>query len=90
VTYERIPRPLMGRVTSLNNSLCWATIPFGGIVGGGLVVGIGLAPALLVVGGAYLGATMLPAVLPSWWQIEREPAPEAATTGVDLVGAERL
>lgn len=89
VTYERIPRPLMGRVTSLNNSLCWATIPFGGIVGGGLVVGIGLAPALLVVGGAYLAATMLPAVLPSWRQIERRPAPAAASTGVDMVGAER-
>jgi MFS family permease len=89
VTYERIPRPLMGRVTSLNNSLCWATIPFGGIVGGGLVVGIGLAPALLVVGGAYLAATMLPAVLPSWRQIEREPVPVAAIAGGDLVGAER-
>lgn len=89
VTYERIPRPLMGRVTSLNNSLCWATIPFGGIVGGGLVVGIGLAPAVLVVGGVYLAATMLPVVLPSWRQIERKPVPETATTGVDLVGAER-
>jgi MFS family permease len=75
VIYERIPRPLMGRVTSLNTSLCWATIPFGGILGGGLIAAAGLAPALLVVGGAYFAATMLPAVLPQWRQINKPAAP---------------
>jgi MFS family permease len=75
VIYERIPRPLMGRVTSLNTSLCWATIPFGGILGGGLIAAAGLAPALLVFGGAYFAATMLPAVLPQWRQINKPATP---------------
>nr|MBA3309117.1 MFS transporter [Nocardioidaceae bacterium] len=53
VIFERIPRHLMGRVSSLNTSLCWSLIPFGGIVGGGLVAGVGLAPALLLCGAGY-------------------------------------
>jgi hypothetical protein len=62
-------------------ALWWATIPFGGIVGGGLVVGIGLAPALLVVGDACLAATMLPTELPSWRRIERKPRPTPREPG---------
>jgi MFS family permease len=80
VIFERIPRPMVGRVVSLNTSLCWALIPFGGVVGGGLVAALGLAPALLVVGGGYLAATMLPVTLPSWRQIEKQPA-AGSTTG---------
>jgi MFS family permease len=75
VIYERIPEPLVGRVTSLNTSLCWAGIPFGGLVGGLLVAGLGLSPALVVVGVAYLAATMLPVLQPQWRRIdERRPA----------------
>ena len=77
VIYERIPEPLMGRVTSLNTSLCWAGIPFGGVLGGLLVAGLGLSPALVVVGVAYLAATMLPVLQPQWRRIdERRPVPE--------------
>jgi len=82
VIFERIPAHLVGRVSSLNTSLCWALIPFGGVVGGALIAGIGLSPALLVLGAAYFAATMLPALQPQWREIDRRPsvrpAPEDA------------
>jgi MFS family permease len=71
VIYERIPRHLMGRVTALNTSLCWSLIPFGGVVGGAAIAGIGLSPALLVLGLAYFAATMLPTVRPEWREIDQ-------------------
>jgi MFS family permease len=71
VIFERIPAPLLGRVTSLNTSLCWALIPFGGVAGGVTVTAFGLAPALTVFGAAYFAATMLPALLPQWREIDR-------------------
>lgn len=70
VIYERIPAHMVGRVTSLQTSLCWAGIPFGGLVGGALVAGFGLSAALLVVGAAYFVATMLPALQPHWREID--------------------
>jgi predicted MFS family arabinose efflux permease len=79
VILERIPSHLLGRVSSLNTSLCWAGIPFGGLVGGGLVVAVGLAPALLVLGGAYFVATMVPTVQPSWRRLDDRPASDPTT-----------
>jgi MFS family permease len=73
VTYERVPDRLMGRVTTLKSSLCWSTIPFGGLLGGALIAGIGFTPAMLAVGLAYLAATMLPALQPRWREIDRRP-----------------
>lgn len=82
VLFERIPSHLLGRVSSLNTALCWAGIPFGGLVGGALIAAAGLSPALLVLGGAYFAATMLPAVQPSWRQLdERPPADPASRAG---------
>jgi MFS family permease len=78
VIFERVPRPVMGRVTSLTTSLCWAGIPLGGVVGGLLVAVAGLTPALLACGGAYLVATMLPAVRPEWREIDRRRDPAAS------------
>jgi MFS family permease len=77
VVFERIPAPLVGRVTSLTAALCWAGIPLGGLVGGLLVGTAGLAPALLLVGGAYLLATLLPAVQPRFRRLDAAPAPSA-------------
>jgi MFS family permease len=75
VIIERIPRPLLGRVSALAGSLAWAGIPLGGLVGGGLVVGVGLAPALLLCGAAYLAVTLLPAVRPAFREMDnRRPA----------------
>lgn len=75
VIFERIPEALVGRVTSLSTSLCWALVPFGGLLGGVAVTAIGLAPALAVFGAAYLVATTLPALLPQWREIDRRPEP---------------
>lgn len=71
VIYERIPRHLMGRVTALTTSLAWSLIPLGGVVGGAAIAGIGLSPALFVLGLAYFAATMLPTVRPEWRQIDQ-------------------
>lgn len=60
VLFERIPKPLMGRVTSLNAALCWALIPFGGLAGGALIDAWGLSAALLLTGLAYLAVTLAP------------------------------
>ena len=76
VIFERIPPHLVGRVNSLITSLCWAGIPFGGVVGGVLVAGFGLSPALLLAGAEYLVATMLPAVRPEWRDIDRRTPAE--------------
>lgn len=70
VIFERIPARMMGRVTSLNTALCWALIPFGGMVAGALVAGAGLAPALWIMGGAYFLTTMLPTVQPQWRSLD--------------------
>jgi MFS family permease len=77
VQFERIPRPMIGRVSSLSNALCWSLMPFGGLLGGALVTGLGLDQAILVVGVAYFAATMAPALLPSFRGMNRQsPAVE--------------
>ncbi|RWX40911.1 MFS transporter [Rhizobium leguminosarum] len=64
--FERIPKPLTGRVTAMNAALCFALIPFGGLVGGALISMIGLAAALSLTGLAYLAATLFPLALKSF------------------------
>ncbi|MBX4906056.1 MULTISPECIES: MFS transporter [Rhizobium] len=66
VIFERIPKPLTGRVTAMNTALCFALIPFGGLVGGALISTIGLGAALLLCGLAYLAATLFPLALKSF------------------------
>jgi MFS family permease len=74
VLFERIPKPLMGRVSSMNLAMSWSLIPFGGLLGGIAIAAIGLSPALLAIGTAYFLTTMLPAVQPRWREIDRRPA----------------
>jgi MFS family permease len=95
VIYERIPEPLMGRVTSLTTAMCFALMPFGGILGGLLIAGLGLAPALVVVGAAYFLVTMLPAVDPRWREMDvrpsgREPGADREESGAHPVAARGL
>lgn len=70
IVFERVPADLIGRVSSLNSSLCWSLIPFGSLMGGALIATAGLTPALLVCGVAYFAATMLPTVRPEWRSID--------------------
>jgi MFS family permease len=72
VEFERIPRAMVGRVMALMSSVCWSLMPLGGILGGVLVSGIGLSPALLATGVAYFVATMAPALLPSFRGMNRQ------------------
>jgi MFS family permease len=76
VQFERIPAHLVGRVTALSSALCWSLMPLGGVLGGVLVGAIGLDPALVVVGLGYLVATMAPAFLPRFREMDR-PRPVA-------------
>ncbi|HXH79909.1 MFS transporter [Nocardioides sp.] len=74
VILERIPAPLLGRVSSLNTALCWSLMPLGGVLGGLAVTGFGLSPALLVAGIAYAITTMAPSRVPSFRAMDRVPA----------------
>lgn len=83
VIYERIPPELTGRVVSLNAAMCWSLMPFGGLLGGLLVAGAGLAPALLVTGTAYLLATLAPLVVPSFRDFDQRPvAPDNESVAI--------
>lgn len=73
VIFERIPAALTGRVAALNSSLAWALMPFGGLLGGLLVTGIGLPLALATVGCAYFLATLTPLVRSSFRSLGTRP-----------------
>jgi hypothetical protein len=75
--FERIPPHLVGRVTSLSSAMCFALMPFGGLLAGVLVGQFGLTAALLLCGAAYFVVTMAPAVDPRWRDMDRRPAPPA-------------
>ncbi|QKK23255.1 MFS transporter [Rhizobium hidalgonense] len=79
VIFERIPKPLTGRVIAMNTALCFALIPFGGLLGGALISTIGLAAALLLTGFAYLVATLLPLALKSFRGFDRAVADAGAS-----------
>jgi MFS family permease len=70
VAYERIPRHLLGRVNALGDSLAWAGIPLGGVAAGASVGAWGLAPTLLVCGGAYLLTTTLAGLRREWREMD--------------------
>lgn len=74
VIYERIPEPLMGRVSSLTTAICWSLMPLGGLLGGLLASRLGISWALAAVGAAYFLVTMLPALDPRWREMDdRQP-----------------
>ena len=77
VVFERIPEPLLGRVSALNTAICWSLMPLGGVLGLA-VAGLGLSPALLVAGAAYLLATMAPVRSRSFRAMDDRPVPAHA------------
>ncbi|KRF34764.1 MFS transporter [Nocardioides sp. Soil805] len=84
VILERIPDPLMGRVSSLNTAICWSLMPLGGLLGGVAVTALGLLPALLLAGAAYFLTTMAPTRVPSFRAMDRMPR-ESPRPGGDSV-----
>lgn len=73
--FERIPAAMTGRVIALFGALAWILMPFGGLYGGLLVDGFGIAIALGVTGLLYLLATLTPVAVPSFRQMQRRPLP---------------
>lgn len=71
VTYERVPRRLLGRVKALSGSLSWSGVPLGGLIGGAAVASFGLAPVLLAGAGAYFLTTNLTGLRPEWREMDR-------------------
>ncbi|MGZ9810765.1 MFS transporter [Pseudoroseicyclus sp. H15] len=75
--FERVPKALTGRVTSLFTAIAWAGMPFGGLIAGALVEGWSLTIAFIALGGAYFVATMAPLLVPSFRAMDRtEPVRE--------------
>ena len=74
VIFERIPERLTGRVSSLTTAMCFALMPFGGVLGGVLIGGMGYSAAVVAIGVAYFAITMLPALDPTWREMDRRPA----------------
>ncbi|MFI5754441.1 MFS transporter [Streptomyces sp. NPDC051569] len=66
VIYERVPLDLRSRVSGALTAGCELTMPLGGLTAGLLVEGAGVRTALLLMGGAYLLATLSPFVFPVW------------------------
>lgn len=73
VILERIPENLIGRVSSLVTASAWALMPFGGIVGGAMIAGVGLEATLLALGVVYLAITLAPLGLKRFRGFARRP-----------------
>ena len=71
VMIERIPKAMIGRATALSGAIFWILIPFGGLLAGALITWLGLPAAMWTVGFAYLAATLLPLVIPSFRQMNK-------------------
>jgi MFS family permease len=91
VSYERVPTEMRARVLPAINSLTWAGIPLGGLLGGWLAGTAGLTAALLAGGGLYLLATLGPFVFPAWRDMDRRsdtptepPAVRSEPDGADV------
>lgn len=89
VLMERIPRPLLGRVSALTDSVGSAGVPLGPMLAGAAVTAAGLSPVLFVCAGVYLASTVLPALRPHWRELDARPAavpdeePEPAGPALD-------
>ncbi|RLU79289.1 MFS transporter [Streptomyces griseocarneus] len=71
ISFERVPRSLLGRVRALGDSLAWSGIPLGGLLAGAAVTAAGLAPVLLASGALYFLTTNLAALRPEWREMDR-------------------
>ncbi|MFI1738298.1 MFS transporter [Streptomyces sioyaensis] len=71
ISFERVPRRLLGRVNALGDSLAWAGIPLGGLIAGAAVTSIGLVPVLLAGGAAHFLTTNVTGLRPEWREMDR-------------------
>ncbi|MBO9578471.1 MAG: MFS transporter [Microbacteriaceae bacterium] len=78
VIFERIPAPLVGRVSSLINAMAFALMPLGGLLAGALISGFGLPIAMLAIAAGYFCVTILPALDPRWREMDRRSTVHAS------------
>ncbi|MFB9541762.1 MULTISPECIES: MFS transporter [Streptomyces] len=70
VMYEIVPERLRSRVLSATTASVLTITPLGGLTAGYLVDSTGLFTTMLVIGGAYLLATLAPTIFPSWRRMD--------------------
>ena len=70
VMLERIPQERRGRILGVTGALAMAGIPFGALVGGFLVEGVGLRPTVIAMGLCYLGLTLSMFLNPALHEME--------------------
>ncbi|WP_435594370.1 hypothetical protein [Streptomyces panacea] len=75
VMYERVSNRLRSRVAGAMTAGCELAMPLGGLTAGLLAEGAGLSPALLLMGGLYLLASLSPALLPVWRGLDTAAGP---------------
>lgn len=80
VQYERIPEHLRARVMGAVRASGWIGIPFGSLLAGAGVSGLGLRPTLLIAGAVYLVAALSPFVFPVWRGMNRAAIRPGAVT----------
>lgn len=81
VIFERIPKPLVGRVSALVTALGITLMPLGGLAAGAVVSAFGLNAALALAGVIYLAATMMPLTLKSFRAFAHRPERHMAEPG---------
>ncbi|MFD8543147.1 MFS transporter [Streptomyces sp. NPDC059649] len=85
ISFERVPRHLLGRVNALRDSLAWAGVPLGGLIAGAAAASFGLVPVLVTGGTIYFLTTNLTALRPEWREMDRSrgrhnPPPDTLKT----------
>ncbi|MEU4210940.1 MFS transporter [Streptomyces sp. NPDC026206] len=83
VSFERVPRRLLGRVRALGDSFAWAGIPLGGLLAGAAVASAGLTPVLLAGAVAYFCTTNLAGLRPEWKEMDRGRGPRTVRSSTD-------
>lgn len=69
LVFERIPKALTGRVSSLFSAITWSLMPLGGVLAGALIGFVGLNWAFVIFGSAYAIATLGPVLAPAFRNI---------------------
>ena len=62
ILFERIPRPLVGRVAALTDAIAWSAMPLGALIAPVLILLAGLSGAFAICGVTYALATLVPAL----------------------------
>lgn len=75
IYFERVPRPMWGRVGALGSSLSWAGIPLGGLIAGASVAFAGLVPVLFASAAVYFLTTTLTGLRPEWREMDDKDRP---------------